>query len=480
MDHCWSWLGHGERDLIIESALEVLLRVGMRMKGARALDALEARGAVVDRETGVVRMPEEVVRAALSLLPDQLFMAGATPAQDVILDRRSGPFFNPSGCHAKTLDFRTGLVRPSTLSDVREGTLVMDATPEIDIMWTFATASDVPVEKRELLEYHMYLSNTAKPLVFVDCPTEVEAVKRIMDLLGGGLDGYRRRPRLGLLCAVRAPLEVNAGLLDVTCELASLGSPVFAYSMPIAGATGPVTIAGMLALMWAEILGLVTAIQATSPGVAILACCGPGVLDMRTAAMSLGCPENTLMGVASVEIGHHLGLPVHNAGLSTDAKHPGLQAGYEKGMKALPAAMAGVDLISGGFGALDSSAVWHLPMVPVDAEIARLVRRIVAGAAVSVETVMVDVIDRVGVGGDYMKERVTRDRIRAGLHFAPSIGSRLSFERWLAEGRTEMDLARAKVMEDLARTEALAHEGGVSMLDQEQRSGLMEICGVAG
>ena len=37
------------------------------------------------------------------------------------------------------------------------------------------------------------------------------------------------------------------------------------------------------------------------------------------------------MGVASVEIGHHLGLPVHNAGLSSDAKRPGLQAGYKRG-----------------------------------------------------------------------------------------------------------------------------------------------------
>ena len=71
-------------------------------------------------------------------------MAGATPEQDVLLDRRNGPFFNPSACIAKTLDFRTGSSGPSTLQDIREGTLVMDATPEIDIMWTFAAANDVP------------------------------------------------------------------------------------------------------------------------------------------------------------------------------------------------------------------------------------------------------------------------------------------------------------------------------------------------
>jgi trimethylamine--corrinoid protein Co-methyltransferase len=474
----WSCLGPAERDLAIEAALEVLRRVGMRMKGARALTALEERGAEVDWESGIARMPEHVVRAALDLLPERLLIAGAVPALDVVLDRRSGPYFNPSGCHAKTLDFRTGLVRPSDLRDLYEGTLVMDATPAIDIMWTFATANDVPVETRELVEYHTYLTNTSKPLVFVDCPTEIDAVKRIMDILGDGLDGYRRRPRLGLLCAARSPLEVNAGLLDVACEMARLGTPIWAYAMPISGATGPVTIAGMLALMWAEILGLVTAIQAVAPGAGILACCGPGILDMRTASMSLGCPENTLMGVASVEIGHHLGLPVHNAALATDAKHPGLQAGYEKGMKALPAALAGVDLISGGFGALHSSSVWHLPMVPIDAEVATLVRRIVAGAEISAETLMVDVIERVGVGGDYLKERITRDRIRAGEHFLPTIGSRLPFQQWVEEGRTEVDAAREQVEETLGRKVAEAQGGGASLLSDAQRAGLAEVCGV--
>lgn len=44
-----------ERELLIESAVAVLERVGMRMSGARALNALEEWDAHVDRETGVVR-----------------------------------------------------------------------------------------------------------------------------------------------------------------------------------------------------------------------------------------------------------------------------------------------------------------------------------------------------------------------------------------------------------------------------------------
>jgi trimethylamine---corrinoid protein Co-methyltransferase len=465
-----------ERDLIVESALALLERTGVRMKGAAALDALEARGAVVDREAGTARMPADLVRGALAALPDRLLFAGAVPERDVVLDRRGGPFFNPSGCHAKTLDHRTGLLRPSSLQDVREGTAVMDETPEIDVMWTFATANDVTDDRRELTEYHTYLTNTSKPLVFVDCPTDTEATVRIMDVLGDGLEGYRRRPRLGVVCAARSPLEVNGALLDTTCRFAELGSPVLLYSMPISGATGPITLAGMLTLLWAEILGLVTAVQSVAPGAAVLACCGPGVLDMRSSTLSLGCPENTLMGVASVEIGHSLGLPVHNSGLSTDALHLGVQAGYEKGLKVLPAALAGADLLSGGFGALGSSSVWHLPMVPVDAEIAALVRRIVAGSAISAETIMLDVIERVGIAGDYLRERVTRERVRSGEHFAPSVGTRLAFEQWAAEGRQETDVARERVEQVLAG--ASPGDTSRSLLEEEQLAALAEVCGV--
>ena len=47
---------------------------------------------------------------------------------------------------------------------------------------------------------------------------------------------------------------------------------------------------------------------------------------------------------------------------------------------------------------------------------------------------MLDVIERVGVGGNYLKERVTRERVRALEHFTPTIGSRLPFEQWAAGG----------------------------------------------
>ena len=466
------WLTDTDRDAVYAEAIGILETVGMKMKDSRVLPLLRESGALVDEATGVVKFPPTLVAAAIAGCPRNVLMAGLEPRHDVTLDG-SRTYFNVSGCAAKTLDRATGKVRPSTLADLRDGTVVLDATPELDVVWTFVTATDVPLERRELVEYYTFLTETEKPIVFVDCPTETEHVRRLCEIVSGDLERFRARPRLSLLCAARSPLEVNGGLLDVTTEFAALGAPTWVYSMPISGATAPVTPAGTLALLWAEILGTITAIQAAAPGAPVIACCGPGILDMRHTTMSLGNLESTLMGAASTEIGHHLGIPVHNAGLSTDAKHCGVQAGYEKGLKLLAAVATGADIISGGFGFLDSSSTFSLPMIPIDAEIAAMARRMVGGIDVSAETLMGDAVKRVGIGGDFLRERATRTRIRAGEHFQPAIASRLPFEQWTSEARTEIDAADDMVTAVLA---ARADRG--PYLGDEQRQELAEVCGI--
>ena len=462
-------LADEEQSAIYEEALSILQRVGMRFAGSRAIERLREAGAQVD-EGDRVLFPTDLVEKCIAACPRDVLMAGERPERDVVLDG-SRTHFNPSGCAAITLDDQSGRLRPSTLTDLRDGTVVMDATAELDVMWTFVTATDVPLERRELLEYYTYLTETQKPLVFVDCPTDPTLAREIFQLLGGDLDSYRRRPRVSVLCAVRAPLEVNGDLLDLTIEYASLGAPVWVYSMPISGATAPVTLAGTLALIWAEILGTITAIQCAAPGTPVVACCGPGILDMRTTTMSLGNLESTLMGVACTEIGHHLGLPVHNAGLATDGKGMGIQTGYEKGMKVVAAMATGADIISGGFGFLDACSTFYLPLVAVDAEIAAMGRRMVNGIDVSPQTLMREAVERVGIGGNYLGEKETRARIRAGEHFMPAIATRAPFEQWQALGRTELDAARDSVAQALAKRS----ERG-PYLTADQRRELAVIC----
>jgi trimethylamine--corrinoid protein Co-methyltransferase len=468
-----NWLSKHERGVIYEQALGVLETTGMRMAGSRLLEPLADAGCRVDTERGVVRIPPELVAQALSRSSRRVLMAGARPERDVVLDEGEPSRFCVSGCAATTLDHTTGQRRPSTLDDLRKGTILLDETPELDLVWTFVTASDVPREKRELFEYYTYLTQTAKPVVFVDCPTALEPVREIFEIIAGDLRRFRERPRVGVLCAVRAPLEVEANLLDLTCDLAALGAPVWIYSMPISGATGPVTFAGTMTLMWAEILGTLTALQIASPGATAMACCGPGLLDMRYTTFSLGCFESAVMGAACTEIAHDLGLAIHTPGLASDAKHAGVQAGYEKALKGFINAQAGADSVGGGFGFFDGSNTFYMPLIPIDAEIAATIRGALREVEVSERTAAREMIERVGIGGNFLKEKETRLRIRAGEHFMPVIGTRAGYDQWEEAGKTEIDAAIARIDEVLA-----ARADGPRYLSDDQERELARVCRV--
>ena len=379
----------------------------------------------------------------------------------------------PSGCAAHALDLETGRRRESTLEDLRTHIAVLDELENLDVQWTSVTANDVPREQRELREYLTVLTETGKHVTFVDCPTHVDEVRRIFEVLGGDLEGFRARPRISTLVTTASPLQVDGDILDVHLATASWGAPLEIYTMAIAGATAPVTLTGTLVQCLAEFLGVATVVQTVVPGAKLVWCSGSGVLDMRHTTFSLGCVENTLMACAAVEMGHHLGVPVLTPGLSTDAKHPGVQAGWEKGLKVFPVCSTGSDLISGGMGLIDTSRTLFVPQAVIDDEIVAWVRRMVAETEVSAETLAGASIAEVGPGGNFLALRETRTRIRAGEHLVPAVASRLAYEAWEEAGVTEVDVARARVDEILR-----ARAGREPDLSEDQLAELAAICGV--
>jgi len=465
-----TWLSDDEKRRIADQAVDLLATTGLRLSGSRVLPLLAERGARIDRESGIVHLPRELVEWALARCPRSFVMAGATPADDVVLGPDEPFRFSPSGCVAKTLDVRTGVRRPSTLQDVRDCTALNDELPELDLMWTQVSATDVPLERRELLECFTMLTETTQHVTFVDCPTEVDAMIDASELLGGDRERFAERPRFSTVCTAASPLQVDGGALDVHAALAARGVPIEVYSMSVAGATSPVTLAGTVVQGLAEFLGVATALQVAAPGARLVFCFGSGVLDMRRTTFSLGCVESALMGAMATEVGHFLGVPTLIPGLSTDSKHAGLQTGYEKALKAATVCAAGPDIVT-GWGLIDSHNTMYLPQSVIDDEIAAMTRRLCGPVEVSEATLAGASIARVGPGGGYLGEKDTARRVRAGEHLQPRISNRLSYDKWLDEGRTENDVACETVERTLA-----AHTARGPLLPDDQIAALAALC----
>jgi len=467
-----TWLSAAEKDAIVGEACGLLETVGMRFAGSAALPLLEERGAAVDEATGLVRFPRELVEWAAGQCPRRVIMAGLTESDDVVLDEGEPFHFAPSGCVAKTLDFRTGRRRASTLQDVREGTALNDELPELDVMWTQVSATDVPLEQRELTEYFTLLTETRKHVTFVDCPTEVDAVVRLCEVLAGDLERFRARPRISTVVTAASPLQVDGGILDVHVALARHGVPVKVYSMAVAGATSPVTLAGTVVQGLAEFLGIATLLQVAAPAVRLIFCFGSAVLDMRQTTFAMGSVEAALMAAMATEVGHHIGVPVLCPGFSTDARHLHLQMGYEKAIKAATVCAAGPDIIT-GWGLLDSHNTMSLPQCVIDNEMAGMLRRLSRPLEVTEATLGGEAIATAGPGGAFLSQKETARRIRAGEHHLPTLSSRLSYDKWVEQGTTEYDVACARVETLLA-----AHALKGPYVDGAQLEELAAVCRV--
>jgi trimethylamine--corrinoid protein Co-methyltransferase len=469
-----TWLSDAEKTLVVDEALLLLERVGMRMKGSRALETLAAAGASVDAASGIVRFPPALVREAVARCPRDIVMAGATTAQDVLLADGEDPHFCSSGCAAFVLDDETGARRLSTLNDLRQATALLDASPEVDLIWTTVTANDVPLDVRELTGFYTMFTHSDKHVTFVDCPSQVEPLLRIKDIVAGDADAFRERPRFSTLLTAASPLQVEGGVLDFHAALAVHGVPIEVYTIPLSGATAPVTIAAGVTQALAEFMGVATAMQSLAPGARLIFGASSNVMDMRSAHVAYGAPESHLMAAASIEMGHFLGVPVAVPGLGTEAKYPGIQAGYDKALKGLTTAAAGADVLSGGVGMLDSVDLLYLPQIVIDCEIAGLIRRLLSDVTISHEEICGEMIEKVGPGGHFLAEKETRRRLRAGEQFMPVVSTRLSYDAWKADGRDEVAVAREQVAAMLA-----ARADWRPALSDEQLRALADVCGIA-
>jgi trimethylamine--corrinoid protein Co-methyltransferase len=443
-----------ECSLIVEQALAILETTGMCFGRCQALDVLADAGGRVDREVGIARLPADLVERTVARLPRSVLLAGATPDDDCLLE--SGRIhFSPSGSPNVTLDFETGEYRPSTLEDVRRATIVADAMEPVDILWSLVGATDVGPERslfRELLTMAAWDRKHIQD--DVTFPWQVEPMLEIAATLSGGLDGYRERPRISYVCCTTSPLAIDSDLVDASIGVARYGGPIVVYPMPIAGATAPLTVAGVVTMNVAEFLGVATAIELSAPGSRQIMGVGTSMLDMHATTFTFGALESALMCATGVAVAHHLGVPALAPGLATDAKYGGIQAGYEKALKGLIVAQAGADLITGGIGLLSGAGIMSLPQIVIDAEMATMIRRLLDGAEIGPATVQAETIERVAFRGDYLKEKDTARRVRAGEVFMPEIASRLSLERWQADGRDEAAAASERVREIIAAADA--------------------------
>ncbi len=423
------FLAPEEMAALHRNALRILAEVGMRVDHDEGLDYLAAAGCRVDRRQRHARFPEEVTQAAVDRLR-QAYRTRDTPERlavrySHVRFRHEAfavrPDFTVStGGYCVFICDLDGNRRPATLRDTRQALQLAAQLDQVTYTGLPVAAQDVPLPVRQVRMAAELVKHTDK-IGGIEALNafDIEYICRIGEVVRGSREELRRRPILVGYAEARTPLCIDRTMCEVLIEYVRRGLPQSLDTMPNAGATAPIRPAGTLALGLAETLAGLVLAYAVDPAAVVALDVTPSCSDPRTGIFKYaGAERVSLLGARIQMVSEFYGCPSGVHGGKTDACLPGARAGMEKGISMLAPVLCGAV----GFGTIGhvENAVTFSPLqLVMDNEIARYVRRAVQGFEVTDQTIDLELIRRVGVGGNYLAEAETARGFREFVNLSP-------------------------------------------------------------
>ncbi len=456
----------GELDQIIADATLCLGELGVLIESDKCLGMLQDAGVSVKH--GRAYFSADMINAAVASAPanfalyDRQGELVSTLGQGALL-------FAPGSAALHIMDSKTDRHRTPTVQDCVHLAWVTEACDSVRLQATALIPRDVPEVLADRTRLAIALANSNKPVVTGTFSKDgFEAMKAMLIAVRGDAEALREKPLALFDCAPTSPLKWSDLTSDALIQCARAGIPVEIVSMPLAGATSPVTLRDTLIQFTAENLSGVVCAQLAARGAPVVWACSVSVMDMRYGTTPMGSMEAMMMAVAASSIGHHLGLPTHAyLGLS-DSKTVDWQAGAETGIGAALAALGMLDIISGP-GMLNFQLSQSLEKLVLDNETCAMATRLSKGVGAGYSGPAVDLLSEVVASGHFLKAKHTRQNFRKELSFPGSAIFRESYETWVERGgRSAYESAHEDVKHIL-------DGGNPAPLDEQTLSALKDI-----
>jgi trimethylamine--corrinoid protein Co-methyltransferase len=432
---------------IIGEAMELLLDPGVRVHNEEALSLLAEAGAVVDRGHQVARVPEGIVRKALVTAPAE-FHLYSLDGRPVVHYGGDNVQFDPGSAALTILDSRTQEQRTPATADFVKFVKLVEMLPQIDAQSTALICGDVPAEIGDLYRLYLALNYMRKPIITGAFRKDTWwTMRELLLAAAGGSAALAEKPIAVFDVCPSPPLLWS----DLTCQnlidCARHSIPAELVSMPLAGATAPVTLAAAVIQHAAESLSGIAIHQLARPGSPVVWGGSPAAFDMREGTTPMGDVGTWLIDCAYTQVGKALGLPTHAYLGMSDAKIIDAQCGLESAGGTLLAALAGVNMVSGA-GMMDFESCQSFEKLVLDAEIIGMAKRLILGIEAREEPIALTLMRKLGHRADYLAEPHTRNWFRRELHIPSEVIDRGSLDGWKRRG-SKSALQRASERVDL-------------------------------
>jgi trimethylamine--corrinoid protein Co-methyltransferase len=404
-----------EIQMIHSASLNILEQTGFKCPNEDCLSICEQHGALVDRQNQVVKIPLKVMEDLLDLVRSKK-----------IMDPDNYKISNITGAISTQVflvDYQSRQRRYGLLDDVKKGIVLVENLKNITTNNAVIIPSDVPFNESDLISFQNIYTYSNKPGgTFILSPISAHYIIEMSKIM---------ERKVSFLFDTVSPLQFTKGTLDIALVFARAGMPLTMTSMVMGGTTGPVTIAGTITLENAESLACLFMIYALTHEFPVYTSAAHSS-DLRTSLCSFGSPNQALFGIGMSQMARFYGLPsTSNSGLS-DALTADFQSGIEKAITASLSCLSGA--VGMGYqGIAGADQGFSFEQLVLDNEWIDYYNYITRGFEVSEETLALDIIKNVGIGGNFIVEEHTVMNMDKN-YYDSKIFARDSWEAWKEKG----------------------------------------------
>jgi trimethylamine--corrinoid protein Co-methyltransferase len=415
-----------------EYSLQILSTVGLRVDSPEA-QKLFTRAIGSNTVNGDrVRIPPDLVEWAIQ----------AAPARIDIYDRKGELAFRlPDqvrfGVGVTSLYYQepeTDRAVPFTRKHMAACVRLGNGLSSFDAISTVGIVQDVAPQVSDLYATLEMTANTAKPLIIlISDENAFPAVLGLLEHLHGDLSSY---PSIIPYFNPITPLVINKTTVDKMFVAIERGLPFIYANYGMAGASTPITPAGQMALMNAEVLAGLTLGQLIKEGTPMILGIHPACFDMK-GNESFYDPKSYLIDLACAEMMAHYNLPHSGTSGSGMGWGADLIASGHQWFNHLISCL-GKKGLAPFVGDILGSQAFSPNVIVYANEIIQQVRLFTEGFVIDDTNIGMEDIAHMGPGGNFLLSDLTLKSYRNARQFS-QIFENLQIDEWQAKDRPRME-----------------------------------------
>ena len=450
-------------EIIEEKAEFVLETIGVKfLDNKKALNLWKEAGADVSGE--LVKIPRGLARKLCATAPSRIIQHARNPKRTVEIGGKSlvlAPVYGPPFVR----DLKGGR-RYATIEDFEKFVKLGYMSKWLHHSGgTLCEPTDIPVNKRHLDMLFAHMLYSDKP--FMGSVTEPSRARDSIEMakILFGEDFVKKNTVLTSLININSPLTFDSIMMGAMEEYVSSNQACIVSPFIVGGAMSPVSVAGTLVQVLAEVLSGVAYSQLLNPGAPVIFGAFVASIDMNSGAPTFGTPEASKILYGAGQLARRLGLPFRSGGALCGSKLPDSQAAYESANTLQTALLGGVNFMLHACGWLEGGLVSSFEKFVLDADQLGALHTLSKGVDVSENGLAIEALREVGPSGHFLGCNHTQMNFENAF-WRSDVFDYKPFETWSDEGGRDTTEIASKRVEfllknyskpdlDIAKEEAL-------------------------